>query len=205
VDVKDGDGRVADPQQRGGYVAQVQDATPLSEAHDESTELDAALWRPPSLQHHGEGALALLRVTPLFVHLSDAQLKKCLRLLHQRSYDAGEVIFREGDKGAGLYIVKRGAVNILIRLADGKDRQVAQLHAGQFFGEMALLESAPRSATAVSSENTELLGLFEPDLEDLMKRDSRLGMRLMWNVAQLLASRLRTMNESVKSASAGRR
>ncbi|MCI0569408.1 MAG: cyclic nucleotide-binding domain-containing protein [Myxococcaceae bacterium] len=164
---------------------------------------EAALWAPPVLAgSRKQDVLQVLEGVPLFAELTAWQLRKVARLLHERTYQPGEVVFREGDPGAGMYVLARGAVRIVQRLPDGAERELAHLSAGHFFGEMALLESAPRSASCVAVEPTTLLGFFEPDLEALVERDSRLGARILWNLAQLMASRLRATNEAA-SARAG--
>jgi CRP/FNR family cyclic AMP-dependent transcriptional regulator len=163
------------------------------------SDVEAALWQPPSGPTSGTPhVLEALRAVPLFADLKPRQLEKILRLMHERTYDASEIIFREGEPGAGMFIVTRGAVTISIRLPSGGQRVVASLGDGQFFGEMALLEAAPRSATCTATEKTALLGFFEPDLESLIERDSRLGSRVLKNLARLMAARVRAMNESVK-------
>lgn len=164
------------------------------------TDPEAALWAPPVANAEQEPhSLETLKAVPLFQELRQSDLKRVLRLVHERTYNPGEVVFREGDSGAGMFIIKRGAVNIVTRLGDGSERLIAALTDKQFFGEMALLEDAPRSATAVATVRTELLGFFQPDLESLIERDSRLGSRICWNLARLMASRLRSMNETLKA------
>ncbi len=164
------------------------------------SDAEAALWAPPVTEKDRQPrALDALRAVPLFADLKDSELKKVLRVLHERTYQAGEVVFREGEPGAGMYIIKRGAVNILIRAPEGGDRVIASLGDRQFFGEMALLEDEARSATCVATERTELLGFFEPDLEGLIERDARLGSRILWRLARLMGTRLRTMNETLKA------
>jgi len=164
------------------------------------TDTEAALWSPPSNDKDQEpSALEALRAVPLFSDLKDSELKRLLRIMHERTYQPGEVIFREGDLGAGMFIIKRGAVSIVIKLPGGAERELARLSDRQFFGEMALLEDAPRSASAVARERTEVLGFFEPDLEGLLERDTKLGSRVLWQLARLMATRLRTTNESLKS------
>ncbi|HEY8207326.1 MAG TPA: cyclic nucleotide-binding domain-containing protein [Myxococcaceae bacterium] len=162
-------------------------------------DAEAALWTPPKLEGDAEpDILAALKQVPLFDHLSGRDLKKIARLLHERRYQPGEVIFREGDPGAGMYIVRKGKVNIVIRRPDGSEQLVAPIEERQFFGEMALLESAPRSASAVAADKSELLGFFEPDLESLIERDSKLGSKVVWNLARLMATRLRGTTEMIR-------
>lgn len=162
-------------------------------------DAEAALWVPPKMEGDAEpDILAALKQVPLFDHLSGRDLKKISRLLHERTYQPGEVIFREGDPGAGMFIVRKGKVNIVIQRPDGTEQLLTPITERQFFGEMALLESAPRSASAVAAEKSELLGFFEPDLESLIERDSKLGSKVVWNLARLMASRLRGMNELLR-------
>ncbi len=164
-------------------------------------EPEVALWvPPPPPQGQPADPVETLRAQPLFAELSTAQLRKVARLLHQRTYQPGEVVFREGDPGAGMYLITRGAVRIAMRLPDGVEQELALLQGGQFFGEMALLESAPRSASAVAVQRTELLGFFQPDLESLVDRDSRLGSLILWNLARLMGSRLRAVSEARRFA-----
>jgi len=164
------------------------------------TEPEAALWKPPAPpKDHEPDALEALRAVPLFADLRPAELKKMLRIMHKRSYQAGEVIFREGEPGAGMYLIQRGAVDIIIRLPDGSERVLAQLTDRQFFGEMALLDDAPRSASAVARQPTELLGFFVPDLEGLLDRDARMASRVLWRLARLMASRTRELNEALRA------
>jgi CRP-like cAMP-binding protein len=179
------------------------DTSPSSSSSSPSPtapETEAALWLPAT-PHPGQqtDALEALRAVPLFAELSTGQLKKVARILHHRTYQPGEVVFREGDPGAGMYLIHHGAVRIVIRLPDGAERELAVLTDRHFFGEMALLEEAPRSASAVAVQRTELLGFFQPDLESLVERDSRLGSLILWNLARLMASRLRATNEAMKA------
>ena len=79
------------------------------------------------------------------------------RTMVLEEYDAKEVIFREGDAGRHLYVIKAGSVEIVVRKPDGTEQVVRSLGAGEYFGEMALLGRAPRNATARTSSSTQLL------------------------------------------------
>ena len=117
----------------------------------------------------------------------------------ERRYEPNEVVFREGQTGAGVYIIKDGAADIVLRLADGSEQCVVSLHSGQFFGELALLESSPRTATCVVRKPTVLLGLFQPDLEQLLERNAKLGARVVWNLARMTGLRLRELSDLMRS------
>jgi CRP-like cAMP-binding protein len=165
-------------------------------AHLLETEL--ALWKPPAGPAVTD-SLGMLRAIPLFRDLKDAELTKVSKLLHQREYAADEVVFREGQTGAGMYIIQQGAVDIVLRLADGSEQCVVSLKDRQFFGELALLESTPRTATCVVRKPSVLLGLFQPDLEQLLERNAQLGARVVWNLARMTGLRLRELSDLMRA------
>lgn len=164
-------------------------------------ETEIALWKPPAASSVAEDELAALRGVPLFKDLKDADLKRVMKVLHVRDYAAGEVVFREGQTGAGMYIVKSGEVDIVMHLDDGSEKPLVTLRAGQFFGELALLDPIARTASSVVRKPSVLLGIFQSDLEHLIDRDSRLGARVIWNLARLTGARLRDLSDSVRATS----
>ncbi len=162
-------------------------------------ETEIALWKAPASITASKDEVEMLRKIPLFGGLRDNDLKRVLKVLHVREFTANEVVFREAQTGAGVYIIKQGEVDIVTRTDDGSEMKLVTLGEGQFFGELALLESAPRSATAVSRKPSVLLGMFESDLESLVERDSRLGARVIWNLARMTGARLRELSASVRA------
>lgn len=78
------------------------------------------------------------------------------RTLVLEEFDAGEEIFREGDPGRHVYVIKAGTVEVLARQADGSQRVINRLGPGDHFGEMALLRSAPRTATVRTATPAEI-------------------------------------------------
>jgi CRP-like cAMP-binding protein len=103
--------------------------------------------------------LALLARCPLFVGVLPEDLRDVARHLRRRRFRRGEVIFHQGDPGDALHIVASGSVKIVLPSAEGEEAIIATIHAGDFFGELALLDGAPRSATAAAVEVTETLSL----------------------------------------------
>jgi CRP-like cAMP-binding protein len=147
----------------------------------------ASLWDNIFRASPTAGKQALLQQVPMFAGLDRRQLGEVEKILYHRSYDAGEVIFRQGDPGVGMYVIERGRVEILHAPTE---RVLADLRDGDFFGEIALLNETPRSARATAIEPTTLYGLFQPELYDLVERLPRLGVKLLLPLAQSLGARL---------------
>lgn len=127
----------------------------------------------------------------LFQDLSGGELGALAHALHARSYRAGEVVFQEGDIGRALFILESGRVELTRRGSDGRPVPLYTLKPGEFFGEMALLESLPRSATAVAVEPSRLHLLYRAKLEALLGSEPRIGVGIMSHLARLLSARLR--------------
>jgi CRP/FNR family transcriptional regulator, cyclic AMP receptor protein len=106
----------------------------------------------------GPAVEALERVQ-LFAGLDRASLERLATGLRTRRFRRNEVLFHQGDPGDALFIVTSGAVKILLPSEEGEEAILATVRPGAFFGELALLDGAPRSATAVAMEPTETLVL----------------------------------------------
>lgn len=131
-----------------------------------------------------------LRSVPIFAPLSNRELSIISQIAHVRSYLDGEIIFEEGDEGLGMYVVLEGAV-LLRRRAGQEVRQVGRVEPGVCFGELALLDGGPRSASAVAEGATRLLFFFRPEFMDVLETHGRLGARISLAIARHTAARLR--------------
>jgi CRP-like cAMP-binding protein len=123
----------------------------------------------------------LLRSMDLFAELADAELAKIARLLKEHKVSENDVIFNQGDTGDGLFIVLHGRVRIATSDHLGRERVLAFYGPGEFFGDMAVLTGAPRSATASASTDVRLLQLRKDDF-DLLVTNSVGIMRAMMRV-----------------------
>lgn len=133
----------------------------------------------------------VLKKIPIFQDLNKKELKAIERILHHRQYKAEEIIFNEGDPGAGMYIIESGRVNISL----GKEAKLlAVLADGEFFGDIALLSETPRTATATATVASNMLGFFQSDLFGLLETDPRMGNKILHRLAQMIADRLRFSN-----------
>ncbi len=135
-----------------------------------------------------------LRSLDIFKEVRDRDLGQLVAALHSRSYREGEVIFVEGDIGRALFILDSGSVALTRLGANGKQIPLYTLNPGDFFGEMALLESLPRTATATATEKTHLHLLYKSKLDALLLAQPRIGVSIMSHLARLLSARLRRSN-----------
>lgn len=112
---------------------------------------------------------------------------------HARDYPAGAVLFREGDSGDAMYVIQSGSVEIR-RLIGDQERVLAVLPAGEFLGEMALLNRRPRSATAVVREPSRLLVIDGRTFEQMLRGRVEIAVRMI----RTLAARLERANQQVE-------
>ena len=120
-------------------------------------------------------AIEALRRCALFAQVDDQILALCASSLRIRRYRKNETIFHQGDPGDSLYIIESGSVKIVLPSPEGEEGAIiATLARADFFGELALLDGAPHSATAVAIEPTEALVLRRDRFEELVETEPEL-------------------------------
>jgi serine/threonine protein phosphatase PrpC len=139
--------------------------------------------------------LAALRKMPLFQHLEYVELMAVLNVCRLGSFAAGEQIFNEGDPGSEMFVVMAG----LVRILKG-DVELAQVGKGGHFGEMAIMDKAPRSAAAQAQAPTTLIVVGRRPLFRLMRENKDIAVKLLWCFVQVLNQRLRITNDDLKQA-----
>ena len=126
-----------------------------------------------------EDIFKTLKNVPIFSDLSKKELNEIEKIIHRREFNRGEPIFRMGDPGLGMYIIINGSVKIVEEDDKGKSNTLAVLKDGAFFGDLALLDEAPRSASAIADDTCNILGFFRPDFLDLLYRKPNLGIKIL--------------------------
>jgi serine/threonine protein phosphatase PrpC/CRP-like cAMP-binding protein len=139
-----------------------------------------------------EGKTEILRRIPLFQHMTYKELLAILGIARGRQFEKGQGVIKEGEQGDELFVLFRGKVDVL-----KSGLRIAQLKAGGHFGEMGLVDQAPRSATVVAVEDTSGISIDRDSLLKLMRRDSLLAVKLLWSFVQVLSERLRNTNDAL--------
>ncbi len=118
--------------------------------------------------------------------------------METRSYAVGEPIFRQGDPGGEIYLVRRGSVRISLRIGDAKEFHIATFGRGDFFGDISFLDAGIRSADAVAEGPTDLFVLSRARFDELADKHPRLGQQVLGDLALALARRLRHADEEIR-------
>ena len=137
----------------------------------------------------------ILKQVPLFSDLTAKELTEVEKIVHRRKYKKNETIIRRGDPGLGMYIIIEGSVEIVDEDEKAHKRTLAKLSDGSFFGDMALLDEDLRSASAIASVDSDVMGFFRPDFLDLIYRKPKLGIKVLLALARVIGARLRQTNE----------
>ncbi len=139
--------------------------------------------------------LNLLAEVPLFQLLDDEERKTLSGLLDVRAFNKGEIIFAYGDPGEALFIVRRGSVQVYVEDCTGETIILGENLAGDVFGEISLLDGGPRTATAIATDESELLVMDRGDLLDLITKHPHAAMDLL----SVMGRRLRSTDELLRS------
>ncbi len=129
--------------------------------------------------------------------LSEDELASLRRSLRRAELNADEVLFREGEPGDKLYLLARGAVSILVD-GGGQQRRIVTFAPGSVFGEAAMLDGAPRSATATVIEDAIVYSLSRRALDALARSDPSLATKLLVNLGRHLSARLRQTTDTLR-------
>lgn len=116
--------------------------------------------------------------------------------MRAEKYPAGTVVFREGDRGETMFLIRKGQVRIFREVA-GKELVLAFLGEGEFFGEMALLEGLPRSASATITEDAELVPVDSKTFEGMIRRNIEIAVRML----KKLSGRVRQLDARLEKMS----
>jgi CRP/FNR family cyclic AMP-dependent transcriptional regulator len=137
----------------------------------------------------------IFRRVALFAGLDKAQVEDLSRVASIRRYAAGDEIVRADEPGDSFFVIGQGEVKVFVESADGREVVLGHLQTGDFFGEMAVLEGEPRSASVSALADSEIVVLQRDDILAAMSRDFGLTHKIL----ATLCSRLRRANDVIES------
>lgn len=141
--------------------------------------------------------LELLKKVHLFENLTENELAKIQKICIRETHAKDTAMFFEGDPGNRCYVITRGEVRISKFIQNIGEEALAVLKAGDYFGEMALIDNFPRSAHAIANTDIEVLAINKTDLDRVLISDRELGYKLLWTFTRTLSKRLRETNEKL--------
>jgi serine/threonine protein phosphatase PrpC len=142
-----------------------------------------------------DARIAAVAGLPLFQHLDYREHVAVLSVATIRRVPAGTVLAEEGAAASDLYVIVSGRVAV-----ERRGRPLLELRAGAHFGEMALVNDAPRSATVIALEQMDLLVIGRAEMMGLMRVDPVLAVKILWTLVQSLSSRLRATSAELDLA-----
>jgi CRP/FNR family cyclic AMP-dependent transcriptional regulator len=144
--------------------------------------------------------LAFLRDVRVFETFSDGDLSAIAERLRHRELRGRQILFREGDRGEEMFIVRRGTM-LISKAVTGKVEQVlVRVEPSDFFGEMTLFDGSPRSATAQAETDAELLVLGRDSLQALTETNPSAAAAFFYAMVKVFMERLRRSTQQVAEA-----
>jgi CRP/FNR family transcriptional regulator, cyclic AMP receptor protein len=127
---------------------------------------------------------SFLQKVPLFTGLKSRQLENLAKRMVTRNYKAGDIIVTQGQGGEGFFVITSGAAEVVRRRADGENVVVNHFGSTDFFGELALLDDGPRTATITATEPTSCLVLVRWDFLSVLKDDAEMAVTILMELAR---------------------
>ena len=141
-----------------------------------------------------ERMITFLLETPMFGTLDPSEIQELLPIIEVEEFPAGQTLFTEGDTGDAWYALYRGKVDVIKDIGSDK-KEIYPLDAGACFGEIALLDGAPRSATIQVIDDCVVLRVSRSAFEELLDQSHSVAYKLLRHLAVTLARRARSTTE----------
>jgi sulfate permease, SulP family len=139
-----------------------------------------------------------LAETSIAAGFSAADIAALEKHVERRAYQPDQAVFQEGDPGDELFVIAKGSASAFVRLAEGGDVRLVSFGAGTVFGELAILDAGPRSATVTTADGLVCYALRRKDFAGLSHQSSATAIKLLGNLSRLLSHRLRDANRTIQ-------
>lgn len=144
-------------------------------------------------------ALDQLRSVPIFNALDEAHIMQVAALAEEQRFAEGETIFAEDDPGDYLYVIIEGRVRLSKLIPNIGEEALSIAEQGDHFGEMALIDAAPRSAHAIAHSDVLLAAIQRQAFEQLLFVNRDLAHDVLWSFVRAMSKRLRETNDKIKT------
>jgi CRP-like cAMP-binding protein len=138
-----------------------------------------------------------LKKIPLFSELQARELTAIASIVEERTLPPETIIIQEGDEGERLYLILKGKVSVIKNMGTPKEIHLADIGQDDYFGEIALFDNQPRSATVLTREETHVLEVSRFEFEELMKAFPKIAIHACTEFSQ----RIRELQQKIQSAS----
>lgn len=143
-------------------------------------------------------AFDAIRGSTVLQALSDSELVRLAELCEERQMAEGTTVFIENMPGESLFLIRKGTIRISKMFAEGDEKTLVVLGPEDVFGEMAVIDGLPRSATARVAEDADLISLKKKDFEALCASDPGTALKLAMNVMRVFSMRIREVNDEYR-------
>lgn len=140
-------------------------------------------------------AIDFLRKVPLFEELDERSLQAIANAVVEQTYEPGQEIVKEGEAGVGAFVIRAGRCEVL-QTRGGEVVKIAELGSGELFGDMALLDEFPRSATVRVVERTTALGLARWNFRGILESYPQIALAML----PVLSRRVRNAERAISEA-----
>lgn len=135
------------------------------------------------MSNHQQEVVRFLTGVPLFAGLQERQIRNLVKRMRERTYHKGDGIVEQAKMGVGLFIIVSGECDVIRLRPDGTTFVVDTLGPKQFFGELSLLDEAPRTASVIAKADTTCLVLTQLDFLDAIREDAEMAIAVMKELA----------------------
>ncbi|TLM69340.1 MAG: cyclic nucleotide-binding domain-containing protein [Deltaproteobacteria bacterium] len=139
-----------------------------------------------------------IRGSVMLQGMTDADFSRLAEFCEDRQMAEGTTVFIENMPGESLFLIRRGTIRISKMFAEGDEKTLVVLGPEDIFGEMAVIDGLPRSATARVAEDAELISLKKKDFEALCQADPGLALKLAMNIVRIFSKRIREASDEYR-------
>lgn len=143
-------------------------------------------------------AFDAIRGSAVLQGMNDTDLARLAELCEERQMAEGTTVFIENMPGESLFLIRKGTIRISKMFAEGDEKTLVVLGSEDVFGEMAVVDGLPRSATARVAEDADLISLKKKDFESLCKSNPAIALQLAMNVMRVFSVRVREANDEYR-------